>query len=40
MSFVKYVLSKHPLLKKEMRMAGLEIDPEGFVKKTLKKSLS
>jgi pilus assembly protein TadC len=39
MSFVKYILSKHPLLKKEMRMAGLPIDPDGFVKKSLKKAI-
>lgn len=39
MSFVNYILSKHPLLKKEMRMAGVPIDPEGFVKKSLKSSL-
>lgn len=39
MTFVKYVLSKKPLLKKELRMAGVNVEPEVFVKKALKKSI-
>ena len=39
MSLVNYVISKNPLLKKQLRMAGLSPDPKPFAKKLIKNAI-
>lgn len=40
MGLIYYLASKHPLLKKQLRMAKINISPEEYIKKSLKSALT